>query len=279
MNTTVEKGWLLEHVNDPTIRIVDCRYSLGSSEEGYNLYLHNHIPGAVYFHLGKDLSRPVSSHGGRHPLPDLEQFKLTLQKAGISSDMTVIAYDGGEGSFASRLWWLLNYAGHEKVYVLNGGFKKWQAADYPVDSKVPAYEESEFDIKVNPEILASYEEVKKLVTDKKTEAILIDSREEKRYLGNEEPIDKMAGHIPGAINKVWTDGYKNGFFKPSHEQEKRFSEIPKDKEIIVYCGSGVTATPNFIALKSAGYKNVKLYAGSWSDWTSYVDNPIATGEE
>lgn len=279
MNTTVEKAWLLEHVNDPMIRIVDCRYNLGSTEEGYHLYLQNHIPGAVYFHLGKDLSRPVSSHGGRHPLPDLEQFKITLQKAGISSDMTVIAYDGGEGSFASRLWWLLNYAGHEKVFVLNGGYKNWQDAGYPVDRKVPAFEESEFDINVNPKILASYEEVKKLVADKNNEAILIDSRDKKRYLGNEEPIDKKAGHIPGAINKVWTDGYENGLFKSSQEQEKRFSDIAKDKEIIVYCGSGVTATPNFIALKSAGYNNVKLYAGSWSDWTSYEDNPIAKGED
>lgn len=278
MNATVEKEWLFAHIIDQNIRIADCRYNLGASEDGYDLYLHDHIPGAVYFHLGKDLSSPVSSHGGRHPLPDLEQFKLTLQKAGISNDTTVIAYDGGEGSFASRLWWLLNYVGHEKVYILNGGYKNWKDAGYPFDSKLPVYEKSEFNINVNTDIFASYEEVKELVVGNKSETILIDSREQKRYLGVEEPIDKKAGHIPGAINKVWTAGYENGSFKPSDEQEKRFLDLGKDKKIIVYCGSGVTATPNFIALKSAGFKNVKLYAGSFSDWISYGENEVEKGE-
>ncbi|MFO1444685.1 sulfurtransferase [Bacillus sp. Bva_UNVM-123] len=278
MNLVVDIQWLHDHLKDENIRIVDCRYNLGDSEEGNSLYLQDHIPGAVYFHLSKDLASPVSTHGGRHPLPELEQFKQTLQSAGIHKDTIVIAYDGGEGSYATRLWWLLNYVGHEKTFVLNGGYKAWKEACYPVNSEVPTYEVTEFELKKNEAIFASIEDVKKIVLDKNNKTILIDSRDKNRYLGIEEAIDKKAGHIPGAMNKVWTEGYENGYFKTSEQQEKRFTDIDKNKEIIVYCGSGVTATPNFMALKSAGYQRIKLYAGSFSDWISYDENEIETGE-
>ncbi|QED48368.1 sulfurtransferase [Cytobacillus dafuensis] len=278
MNLIVEKEWLKERLENENVRIVDCRYNLSSSGEGYELYLKDHIPGAIYFHLGKDLSGPVSLHGGRHPLPDVQKFKETIQNAGISNDTTVIAYDGGEGSYSARLWWLLNYVGHEKVYVLNGGYRAWYDAGLTLNKEVPEYPKTEFDIKLNEEIFASYNDVKKIVEAKCQETVIIDSRENKRYLGLEEPIDKKAGHIPGAINKVWTKGFENGSFKSGEDQAKRFSDINKDTQIIVYCGSGVTATPNFMALKSAGYKNVKLYAGSFSDWISYEENKVETGE-
>ncbi|MBY0122659.1 sulfurtransferase [Bacillus sp. S/N-304-OC-R1] len=278
MSFVVEKEWLKSRLDIENIRIADCRFNLGLSEEGSNLYAKDHIPGAVYFHLGKDLSGPVSAHGGRHPLPDIDVFKQTLQNAGISNETTVIAYDGGEGSYEARLWWLMKYAGHENVYVLNGGYKAWSEAGYPIDNSVPEYAKTEFEITLNNDIFASYDEVKKAVEDKSQETIIIDSRERKRYLGEVEPIDKKAGHIPGAINKVWLEGYENGSFKSNHEQSERFSDIAPNKQIIVYCGSGVTATPNFMALKAAGYPNVKLYAGSFSDWISYDDNEIETGE-
>ncbi|KAB2338257.1 sulfurtransferase [Cytobacillus depressus] len=278
MSFVVEQDWLKERLEQEDIRIADCRYNLGLADEGYELYKKNHIPGAVYFHVSNDLSQPVSTHGGRHPLPNIEEFKQTLQNAGISNETTVIAYDGGEGSFAGRLWWLLKYVGHEKVYVLNGGYKAWTEAGYPVNSAVPEYQKTNFAIKINNEIYASYEDVKKIVAEKNHETILIDSRENKRYLGLVEPIDKKAGHIPGAINKVWSEGYENGLFKSGEDQAKRFTDIDKDKQIIVYCGSGITATPNFMALKEAGYEHVKLYAGSFSDWISYEENEIETGE-
>ncbi|WP_066294553.1 sulfurtransferase [Bacillus sp. FJAT-29937] len=278
MNLTVEKEWLKERLNNGDLRIADCRYNLGSSEEGLEQYGKGHIPRAVYFHLGKDLSGPISSHGGRHPLPEIEKFKQTLQNAGIHNGTTIVAYDGGEGSFAARLLWLLHYVGHKNVYVLNGGYKAWTEAGYPVDHSIPDYPKTDFEINLDADIFASYEEVKKIVEEKNQETIIIDSRESQRYLGLIEPIDKKAGHIPGAINKVWLDGYENGFFKSGEDQAKRFTEIDKDKQIIVYCGSGVTATPNYMALKAAGYKHVKLYAGSFSDWISYDENEIETGE-
>lgn len=278
MSFVVEKEWLKSRLNQAEIRIIDCRYNLKSSDEGFDLYVKDHIPGALYFHLGKDLSGPVSIHGGRHPLPDMNSFKETLQNAGISNETTVIAYDGGEGSYAARLWWLLKYAGHESVYVLNGGYKAWTEASYPVDHAIPEFPKAEFEINLNKEIFASYEEVKNVVDERNPDAVLMDSREKKRYLGLEELIDKKAGHIPGAINKVWMEVYENGFFKTEEEQAKRFADIEKDKQIIVYCGSGITATPNFMALKAAGFNHVKLYAGSFSDWISYDDNEIETGE-
>lgn len=164
------------------------------------------------------------------------------------------------------------------MFVLNGGYKEWAESDYPLTKEVPSMERADFKIDLQPDILASYEEVKS-VAGNQDSAVLIDSREEKRYLGLEEPIDKKAGHIPGAINKVWLEAYKNGRFKDTKEQENRFAGMDKNKPIIVYCGSGVTAAPNFLALKEAGYKHVKLYAGSFSDWISYDSNKIETVEK
>ncbi|MEK3853470.1 sulfurtransferase [Cytobacillus sp. FSL H8-0458] len=278
MKYLAEKEWVLSKLDDPNIRIADCRFKLGSPDEGRSLYDHSHIPHAVYIDLEKDLSGQVREHGGRHPLPDPAKLKKVLEKSGISRDTTVIAYDGGEGAFAARFWWLLRYLGHEKVFVLNGGYKEWAENDYPLTKEVPCMKRADFKIDLQPDILASYGEVKS-VAGKQDSAVLIDSREEKRYLGLEEPIDKKAGHIPGAINKVWLEAYKNGRFKDAEEQENRFAGIDKNKPIIVYCGSGVTAAPNFLALKEAGYKHVKLYAGSFSDWISYDSNKIETVEK
>ncbi|WP_319005001.1 sulfurtransferase [Mesobacillus jeotgali] len=274
----VDTEWLNDHLGDRKTRVVDCRFKLGSPEDGRLLYERSHIPGAVYFDLEKDLSGTVREHGGRHPLPEKTQFKERLQEAGIDNETTVIVYDGKEGAFASRLWWLLKYVGHEKVYILNGGFDAWVKSGYPTDHSVPHYETEKYTVSENHDMLASYEEVKEIALKGTGSAVLIDSRESKRYLGIEEPIDRVPGHIPTAINKPWMEGYENGFFKPGNEQEKRFAELDPNQPIIVYCGSGVTATPNYIAFKEAGFKNVRLYAGSYSDWVSYKENPISRSE-
>lgn len=142
---------------------------------------------------------------------------------------------------------------------------------------MPKPESAQYKVNIRKEMLATYDEVKEIVANKKKSPILIDSREKARYLGKEEPIDKIPGHIPGAMHKFWAEGLENGFFKGSEEQKKRFAELDQKEPIIVYCGSGVTATPNYIALKMAGYQNVKLYAGSYSDWVSYSDNPVEKG--
>lgn len=277
MEYVVNQEWLLEQLANKDVKIVDCRFSLSKPDEGERLYKESHIPGAYFFDLEKQLSAPVSKHGGRHPLPDIEQFRHEIEQAGIDNTKTVVAYDGGEGAFASRFWWLLTYIGHDKVYVLNGGFKGWVEAGYPTTKEVPKPESAQYKVSIRKEMLATYEEIKEIVANKKKSPILIDSREKARYLGKEEPIDKIPGHIPGAMHKFWAEGLENGFFKGSEEQKNRFAELDQKEPIIVYCGSGVTATPNYIALKMAGYQNVKLYAGSYSDWVSYSDNPVEKG--
>ncbi|WP_075982066.1 sulfurtransferase [Bacillus massilinigeriensis] len=278
MNDFVDCLWLKEHLSQEKIRIVDCRFHMGQPEEGKNLFLQEHIPGAVYFDLEKDLSSPIEKHGGRHPLPNFEIFRALLESSGIDRDTTVIAYDGGQEAFASRLWWLMKYVGHDKVYILNGGFTEWKRADYPVEQSIPSYPKTNISFNFQPQMLATFEEVKSIVENPRPDVVLIDSRERNRYLGLNEPIDKKAGHIPGAINKVWTDGFQDGNFKNNSEQKDRFNNIHPSSQVIVYCGSGVTATPNYLALKAAGFKNIKLYIGSFSDWISYEENVVETGE-
>ena len=273
----VDAKWLKDHLEDMTVKIIDCRFKLGDPEAGQSLYEQGHIPGAVYFDLEKDLSGAVGLHGGRHPLPSPDHLKNRLEEAGISNTSTLIAYDSKEGAFASRFWWLLKYLGHDKVYILNGGFESWLKAGYPETDVTSEYRKTVFTLKLKKDMLASYQEVKDFVQNGDSNTVLIDSREERRYLGIEEPIDRIPGHIPYAINKPWMEGFENGVFKPKSEQEERFADIPKDKAIIVYCGSGVTATPNYIALQAAGYSNVRLYAGSYSEWVSYEENPIEKG--
>ncbi|MBW8349033.1 sulfurtransferase [Bacillus sp. IITD106] len=263
---------LHDQLKDENVKVVDCRFALTDPAYGKSAYDEDHIPGAVFFDLDKDLSSPVLEHGGRHPLPVVDELTGKLSKAGITQESTVIAYDDGEGAFAGRFWWLLSYLGHEDVYILDGGYKAWKEAENEITDEIPAYEYAEFIPFIKDEMLASYEQVKN------HKGILIDSRASERYLGLVEPLDKRAGHIPGAINFVWTDGFDNGFWKDEEEQKERFSNLNKTDEIIVYCGSGVTATPNILALKACGFKNVKLYAGSYSDWVSYDENPVETGE-
>lgn len=274
MKNIVNKDWLFSNLNNENIRIADCRFSLAQPNKGMAEYLEGHLPGAVFFDLERDLSGKVDVHGGRHPLPILEKFISKLEDAGIGENTTVVAYDNGDGAFAARLWWLLQYLGHKKVYVLDGGFKVWRESNYPVVKSITSFTKAEFPPIVNSDILASYGEVKEYVKNRPEEVVLIDSREQKRYLGLEEPIDKKAGHIPGAVNKPWMEGLSVGVYKSVEEQKERFNDLSSDKNIIVYCGSGVTAAPNFLALKEAGYENIKLYVGSFSDWISYEENEI-----
>lgn len=278
MKHIVSQPWLFEHGTDDHIVIADCRFTLGKSESGKQSYDIDHIPGAVYFDLERDLSGTITEHGGRHPLPDVQELAAKLGQAGIHAGSTVVAYDDQGGAMASRLWWLLTYLGHEKVYLLDGGYSKWKEAGYPVTDEPPLLREAVFTPRVREDLAVSVEQVKERLG--KPGVTLIDSREAKRYLGIEEPIDKVAGHIPGAKSYFWKDALdETGAWKNEAALAKRFDVLRQAEEIIVYCGSGVTACPNVIALSEAGLNNVKLYPGSWSDWISYADNPVATGEE
>jgi thiosulfate/3-mercaptopyruvate sulfurtransferase len=269
-----DKEWLLKNLNQKDVRIIDCRFALSNPELGKQEYDNSHIPGAVYFDLEKDLSSQVSSHGGRHPMPEINKLKEKLEIAGIDENTTIVAYDNGEGAYAARFWWMLTYLGHKRVYVLDGGYKNWLKSKYPTTSDVPVFEKSEFHVDVQSYLLADVKEIQEVVSSGNPNIILIDSRENKRYLGIEEPIDKKKGHIPGAINKPWMEGLRDGYYHSMEEQKLRFSSLDPDKELIVYCGSGVTAVPNFITLKEAGFEKVRLYLGSFSDWISYEENKI-----
>ncbi|MFD2445790.1 sulfurtransferase [Bacillus sp. CGMCC 1.16607] len=274
MRNIVDKEWVKSRLGSNNFMLLDCRFSLGNPESGEIAYKASHIPGAVYCHLEKHLSGPVLEHGGRHPLPNIETFHKFIEDAGIGNDSIIVAYDNGESAYAGRLWWLMKYIGHEEVYVLNGGYNEWVAAGLPVDEKEVTPSHTKYNIQLQPHLMVSFEEVKSIVEKKYENTKLIDSREPKRFAGLEEPIDKVAGRIPGAINKFWNEGLENGRFKSLEEQKDRFMDLNQQDSIIVYCGSGVTATPNFLILHELGFTNLKLYPGSYSDWISHHDVKI-----
>ncbi|MFC5529967.1 sulfurtransferase [Cohnella yongneupensis] len=280
MQNVVPMKWLFARLYEPDIVIVDCRFQLGKPDAGREAYEESHIPGAVYLDLEKDLSAPIEEHGGRHPLPDIAELTATLSRAGIGNATRVVAYDDQGGAMASRLWWLLKYLGQEQVFVMDEGFSAWKAAGLLVNAEQKVLIPAPFLASVQHNMLVEVEEVQEIVAAADGSVVLIDSREAPRYRGEVEPIDKVAGHIPGAINRFWKDALgENGGWKDAEGQAARFADLPRDKSLVVYCGSGVTATPNVLALQEAGFSKVKLYAGSWSDWISYVDNPIAIGDE
>jgi len=274
--------WVNEQLGKDGVVIVDARYALNDSEAGKKAYAEGHIPGAYYTDLSHDLSSPKrpDGAGGRHPLPDPAELAAFLGRMGITPSTTVIAYDDQGGAMASRLRWLLQWLGHYgTIFLLEGGYAGWAAAGNEVTTEVPAYvDDVSYAYKLNNAILVDQSYVKSKIGQAGT--VIIDSREAPRYRGEVEPMDPAAGHIPTAINRFWSEGkHANGAWKSPEEQAERFAGLSKDDEIIVYCGSGVTATPNFFALQDAGFKNVKLYAGSWSDWISYSENPVAMGEK
>jgi thiosulfate/3-mercaptopyruvate sulfurtransferase len=278
MEPVVSIRWLLARMYEPEMVIADCRFLLSDPEAGRIAYKEDHIPGAIYLHLEEQLSAPVGTHGGRHPLPDTDTLAKTLSKVGINRDSIVVAYDDQGGAYASRLWWLLKYLGHERVYVMEDGYSTWKNAKFPVSDHQAVRIPSHYEADVQHHMVAGVEAVR--AASSSGEPLLVDSREPRRYLGLEEPIDVKAGHIPGAVNKFWKDVLdEQGRYKKTDALQEHFADIQPEQEVIVYCGSGVTACPNVLALTQAGYKYVKLYAGSWSDWISYEENLVATGEE
>jgi thiosulfate/3-mercaptopyruvate sulfurtransferase len=265
--------WLYKHLNAENLVIFDCRFNLSDPESGRKLFELSHLPNARYLHLEQDLSGSKEAHGGRHPLPNMKGFSEKLGLEGVDKTKTVIAYDDQDGAMAARLWWMLRFIGHEKVFVLNGGFTTWLNNGYPVTQNVHNPKPTVFHPHIQEEMLVSMEEVKKCLNDQST--LLIDSRDPERYKGNFEPIDPVGGHIPHAINLFWKENIdENGIWKNEKAFHHQFSSLDKNKELIVYCGSGVTACANIIALHAVGRK-AKLYAGSWSDWVSYQENPVA----
>jgi thiosulfate/3-mercaptopyruvate sulfurtransferase len=265
----VSVDWLGENLRDSNLKIIDCRFSLNDINLGRKQYQQEHILGAFYLDLNGDLSSPVEIHGGRHPLPDPLLFSQKLESIGIILGETfVIAYDDTFGAFASRLWWLLRYFGHEKVAILNGGWSAWKGQNYPITDEIPLSQKGMF----KPQLQNNWVYDRNEVIERKDlpEVVLIDSREGDRYRGENEPIDPIAGHISGALNLPWKTALdEKGYFKSPEEQKDRWLNYEDKEEIIVYCGSGVTACVNLFSLYLAQIPKGKLYSGSWSDWCSW----------
>jgi thiosulfate/3-mercaptopyruvate sulfurtransferase len=271
-SSIVTASWLHDRLDrdpDLDIKIIDCRFALGDPDLGRKQYQTAHLPGASYLDLNRDLSSPVGVHGGRHPLPDDRVLGGKLAAMGIDSTTLVVAYDDSRLAFAARLWWLLRYYGHTNVAVLDGGYGNWVKAGYPVTAEVSGADVAgNFQPQIQSEAIVDIDLVHTAI-DSPTH-ILVDAREPDRYHGKTEPIDRVAGHIPTAVNYPW-QGVTNaeGFILSVAEQQQRWAAISPDLEPIVYCGSGVTACVNLLSLKLAGFDRAKLYPGSWSDWISY----------
>lgn len=274
--------WLLAHRNDPDLRVLDCRYALSDPLLGRLAYLEGHVPGATYADLETDISGPVQpgGEGGRHPLPDPQVLAAWLGAAGIGDGSTVVCYDdpsGGQGFYAARAWWLLRWLGHREVYVLDGGWPAYLAAGGEVSTEEPTPTPANFTPQVQPEMVATAGEVQARSAD----TVLIDARAPERYRGETEPLDRKAGHIPGAVSRPFSAGLdEQGRFRSAEAQTERLNV--GDAPTITYCGSGVSATPNLLARELAGIPlgpDNRLYAGSWSDWVSDDTRPIATGTE
>lgn len=270
----IDAAHLIARLDNPRLRVVDARFSLADPGLGRRQYEAGHIPGALYLDLERDLSGPVVGPGGRHPLPDLDTLARRLGATGIGNDSWVVAYDAAHGEFAGRLWWLLRYLGHDAVQVLNGGLAAFLDAGGRVSETVPAYPPTVFTPQPRPDLLVSDQAA---VEEAARNGLLVDSRAGPRYRGEVEPLDRRAGHIPGARHYDFTRVLaQDGRFRTSTELQARFRDLPESP--VVYCGSGVTATVNVIAMELAGLRP-RLYAGSYSDWVSSDARPVAIGPE
>ncbi len=259
--------------------IVDCRFDLANPGSGREAYTAGHIPGAVYAHLDAHLSSVPQVATGRHPLPASDALAATLGSWGIDNATQVIAYDAGNGAYAARLWWLLRWLGSVRVAVLDGGFKAWTDAGQPVSNELPAITPARFTPQLRPEMVMSADQVQKAVQS--PEWRVLDARAPERYAGLVEPLDPVAGHIPGARNHPFNGNLgSDGRFLPAATLRERLQQsldtVPAGQSIMM-CGSGVTACHNLLALEVAGLPGARLYAGSWSEWIRNPARPVATG--
>jgi thiosulfate/3-mercaptopyruvate sulfurtransferase len=272
----VDVAWLVEHrVGDPAL--VVCH--VGSTMAGADpeqAYLARHLPGARFVSLDDELAAAPSGTAGRHPLPSPPEFAASLARLGISHDATVVAYDERGGALAGRLVWMLRILG-ERAALLDGGVTSWESTGEPVDDEAPTWQPTERAVLDWPlEVLADAIDVERHIA---AGGVVVDSRDPARYAGELEPIDPVAGHIPGAVNLLFTDNLdSDSRFRPVEELHARFAPVVGDDDRpIVYCGSGVTACHNALAMEHAGFAMPRVYVGSWSGWTADSARSIATG--
>lgn len=268
---------LLDRVGDPNLRIVDVRFDLSNPDAGRARYQAGHLPGAVYLHLEDDLSGPLHARGlgGRHPLPDPDTFARTLARVGIGNEHDVVAYDDCGGAMAGRLWWLLHWIGRPSVSVLDGGIGAWAEAGGKLERAIPQPARAVSTADPDASMVVTCEIVQ--AAARRSDTVVVDVRAAERFRGETEPLDRKAGHVPGAINLPYVDSLTDGRFCPPQVLHRRLDAAAKADDVIVYCGSGVTAAHTALALVVAGRPMPRLYAGSWSDWSSRDELPVATG--
>jgi thiosulfate/3-mercaptopyruvate sulfurtransferase len=274
--TLIDTQALADQLDNPSFAIVDCRFDLRDELWGQRAYAERHIPGAVYASLDRDLSGEKTGSNGRHPPPDPLTLAKTLGRLGIDSTVQVVAYDQDNGMYASRLWWLLRWLGHDRAAVLDGGFAKWDAEHRQIRSGIEPRSARQFVAAIRSDRAVDVGDVSRAIGS--TDRVLVDARAPERYRGDVETLDKVAGHIPGAVNHFFKlNVHEDGTFLPPDEIRERarasIGPLPPDRWIC-YCGSGVTACHNLLAFEHAGLGGSRLYVGSWSEWSSDPQRPI-----
>ena len=268
---------LAGHLDDPQWVVIDVRHDLADVGRGRRAYAAGHIPGAYFMHLDDDLSGPKDGTNGRHPLPEIKELARKLNERGITRDTQVVVYDDASGCYAVRLWWMLRWLGHERVATLDGGYPRWVKEGHPVDASVPPPRKGDFTPKPD---LAAWVDVHYVERTRDDASVkLIDARAPERYTGKIEPLDPVAGHVPGAINRFWQENLRDdGRFKPAHELREEFRDLvggANPAQVVHMCGSGVTACHNLFAMTLAGLPGGRLYPGSWSEWCADRSRPVA----
>lgn len=275
-STLVDCAVLAEHLDDPGWRVLDCRHQLSDIEAGARAYVAGHLPGASFVHLDRDLSGPMNGSNGRHPLPDPSLLAARLGSLGVSRETQVVAYDDSGGMIAGRLWWLLRWLGHDHVAVLDGGIERWVAQGGLLSSDVPTPAAAKLEVVLRDWVVTT-QEVLADVHD--SEYCLVDARSPDRFRGENETLDPVGGHIPGARNRFFRDNLEaDGCFRPAAELRREFLALLAGiapEQAVMSCGSGVTACHNLLAMEVAGLHGARLYAGSWSEWCSDPSRPVA----
>jgi thiosulfate/3-mercaptopyruvate sulfurtransferase len=278
MHTTlVDTATLAAHLDDPRWIVFDCRHDLARPDAGREAFLESHVPGARFLHMDEDLSGPVSGRNGRHPLPDPAAFAAKLGAAGVGPDAQVVAYDEQAGATAARLWWMLRWLGHDAVAVLDGGLAKWRREARPETAALPQVVPARFEPRPRPHAV-DVGFVAAHLQDPGTR--LVDARSAERYRGEAEPIDPVAGHIPGSLNRFVRENLDRGTFKPPERLREEFLALlggAAPEAVVHSCGSGVAACHNLLAMEIAGLAGSRLYPGSWSEWIADPARPRATG--
>lgn len=278
--TIVAVDELAACLQDPQWIVLDCRFTLSNTEAGRAAYQQGHIPGARYVHLDEDMSSAVSAETGRHPLPEVSVLVAKLSAWGVDGEKQVVVYDDSFGSMAVKMWWLLRWLGHHNVALLDGNWPLWQKKKLPVNADLPLLKPANFVANVQYDMVAHVNEVNQ--ARQEPCRMIIDARPEQRFSGEREPLDSVAGHIPGAVNWVYEENLDfDGTYLPADELRENYLGLlngVKPEEVIHSCGSGVTACHNMLAMEIAGLPSGKLYAGSWSHWITDPSRPVAKGE-